>query len=79
MSKDNFKNQRFELIYAFASVGQIGFLVITIILIFLFLGKWIDKIFNSFPLFFLISALIGVIAASYSVYKFYVPLTEKRK
>ena len=50
-------------------VGEIGFLIAIPLVLFAIVGRAVDAIFGSFPLFFLIGILCAIICSSYIVYR----------
>ncbi len=57
----------------------LGFQLAASVLIFLFIGDWIDKKNNSSPIFTLIFAILGISIGLYSVIKTILDLEQKRK
>jgi F0F1-type ATP synthase assembly protein I len=50
-------------------VGEIGFLIVIPLVILAILGRMVDAMFSSFPLFFLIGILCAIIASTYIIYR----------
>ena len=50
-------------------VGEIGFLIAIPLVLFALLGRFLDQVFGSFPLFFLIGILLAIVSSTYIVYK----------
>ncbi|GAB6281352.1 MAG: hypothetical protein STSR0008_00910 [Ignavibacterium sp.] len=57
----------------------LGFQLAATVLIFLFIGDWLDKKNNSSPLFTVIFAFLGISIGLYSVIKTIIGLEQKRK
>lgn len=57
----------------------LGFQLAAVVLIFLFIGDWIDKKNNSSPIFTVIFATLGISIGLYSVIKTIIGLEQKRK
>ena len=57
----------------------LGFQLAATVLIFLFIGDWLDKKYNSSPIFTLIFAILGISIGLYSVIKTIIGLEQKRK
>lgn len=57
----------------------LGFQLAATVLIFLFIGDWLDKKNNSSPIFTLIFAILGISIGLYSVIKTIIGLEQKRK
>jgi F0F1-type ATP synthase assembly protein I len=58
--------------------SELGFLIALPIVICIFLGLWIDKKLNTFPLVLLASILVGIVLTIVNVYKIVIPFLEKR-
>lgn len=52
-----------------AKYSSIGYYLVTPLLLGVFLGLWVDKLFHSKPLFTLVGIGFGFISAAYSLYK----------
>jgi len=68
----------FKVFYAVSFAFQLGFLVVVPIGGFMFLGLLGDKYFHTKPLLFIAGIIIGIIIAVYEVYRFLIPLIEKK-
>ena len=72
MSKKNIKS-----FYALSIAWQLGFLIILPISGFLLLGFYIDKFFNTQPLFIIIGLFISIVVTIYEIYYLLLPLIKK--
>ena len=72
------KKENFKMFYALSIAMQLGFFIITPIVGFLLLGKWIDKIHQTQPLFLIIGVIIGFFVTFYEVYNILKPLINKK-
>jgi F0F1-type ATP synthase assembly protein I len=75
---DNSKNNNFNFLYALSMGMGLGFAVAVPLVLFLFLGVYMDRKFNTMPLFLIISILIGLAAAGLEVRNMILPFIEKR-
>ncbi len=71
------RSDKFKLAYAFSLTGQLGFFVVISIGVFLFLGRLLDNLFKTAPLFFFIGAVFGTMIVIHGTYKFFLPLMDK--
>jgi F0F1-type ATP synthase assembly protein I len=56
----------------------LGFAVAVPLVLFLFLGVYLDRKFNTMPIFLIICILISLVAAGLEVRKIILPFVEKR-
>ena len=70
---------KFKLIYALFFAGQLGFFVVIPIVGFSFLGYWLDKLLEIDSFFLFGGVFLGVAIAVHSVYKFLLPLLNRKK
>ncbi|MDD4358350.1 MAG: AtpZ/AtpI family protein [Candidatus Pacebacteria bacterium] len=57
---------------------KIGLLVTVPLIGFLLLGVWLDKKFNTFPIYLIAGIVLGMIFAVYMVYKVIIPYINKK-
>ncbi len=60
--------EKAKITTAYALLTQIAIQVIVIMAMMFFLGRWLDKVFNTSPLFMLLCLLLGMAAAFKSIY-----------
>jgi len=72
--KDNFKT-----FYALSIAWQLGFLIVAPILGFLLVGFWLDKLFNTKPIFMVIGLFVGVVVTIHEVHNLLKPFTKSQK
>ena len=65
---DNNKKQQGGFLQAFAQLSQIGVTIIVCVAISILLGRLLDSLFGSTPLFLLVFILFGIVAAFKSIY-----------
>ncbi|HDH99331.1 MAG TPA: AtpZ/AtpI family protein [bacterium] len=64
--------------YALSLGTELGFLIAIPLIIFLLLGLFLDKKFETFPIFLICGILIGLGATFVDVYYLVLPFLEKR-
>ena len=69
-------NDGFKTWYALSFAFQLGFLIVVPIAGFVFLGRWLDNVFRTFPIFFILGIIVGLIITAYEVYHLLVPLIK---
>ena len=67
MSNDN-KKQQNGFLRAFAQLSQIGVTIIVCVAISILIGRLLDSLFGTTPLFLLLFILFGIVAAFKSIY-----------
>lgn len=73
------KNQnKKKLIYALSLGAQLGFLIALPLILFLILGLFLDKKFNSFPFFLILGIIFGITNVFIETYYFIFPFLEKK-
>lgn len=70
--------QKSKFFYAVALGVELGFLIALPLVIFLFLGVYLDKKFNTFPLFIIIAVILSFIAMISELKFLILPFIEKR-
>ncbi|SHJ85779.1 AtpZ/AtpI family protein [Tepidibacter formicigenes] len=75
----NKKNKWFDALSYLSLVSQIGFSMVTPILLCGWIGSKLDEKFNKEPLFFIIFILLGIGAAFLNLFKISATATKKRK
>jgi len=58
--------------------SEIGFLISLPLISFLLLGIFLDKKFNTFPLFLISSVILSLIVTIFNIYHLILPFLEKR-
>ena len=71
------KDDNFALYYAISIAAQLGFFIIAPLAGFFFLGRYIDSLYQSKPLFIMIGITIGFIITVYEVWHTLKPLIKK--
>lgn len=74
------KNQKNDskLLYALSLGLELGFLISLPLVFFLILGIFLDKKFQTFPIFLISSIILGMAATFFNVYYLVLPFLEKR-
>jgi F0F1-type ATP synthase assembly protein I len=74
------KNQknRFQLFYAIGLGLELGFLIALPLVIFLLLGIYLDKKFQTFPTFLVFAIIIGIVLTFLDVYYLVLPFLDRR-
>ncbi len=62
------KAERSKVASAYALLSQIAIQVLVIMVAMFFLGKWLDEVFNTTPLFMLLLLLFGMASSFRSIY-----------
>lgn len=73
------KNSLFEIMKAFSLLSQLGLIVIVCIFGCVFFGFFLDKKFNTSPIFSIVFILLGIGSAFSGVYRTLKPFMNKRK
>ncbi len=68
------KKEQFKTLYALSFAWQLGFLIAAPLAIMIFLGLWVDRIFQSSPWFLLGGLVLAIITTIYEVYHLLSPL-----
>ncbi|PIS39286.1 MAG: hypothetical protein COT33_02810 [Candidatus Nealsonbacteria bacterium CG08_land_8_20_14_0_20_38_20] len=74
------KNQKnnSKLLYALSLGLELGFLISLPLVFFLILGIFLDKKFQTFPIFLISSIMLGLAATVVNIYYLVLPFLEKR-
>lgn len=70
--------QKSKFFYAVALGVELGFLIALPLVLFLFLGVYLDKKFNTFPLFIIVAVILSFIAMISELKFLILPFIEKR-
>ncbi len=68
MKQRNNNNDKLEIARALALFTQLGINMAICIMLSLFLGNFIDKHFNTYPLFLIIFLILGILASIRNMY-----------
>jgi len=74
----NKERDKSKFFYALSLGLELGFLIAIPLVIFLLLGVFLDKKFNTFPIFLISFIIIGLIVTFLDVYYLILPFLEKR-
>ncbi len=66
-----------KLAYTLSLAFQLGFVIVTPLVVFCFLGLKLDKKFNTQPNMFIIGLVGGLFVGAYSAYKWIYPIVKK--
>ena len=69
---------KFGIWYALSFALQFGFMVVFSMGGFMLLGFWLDKLFNSFPLLFIVCIVLGFYVTFKETYQMILPIIEKK-
>ena len=77
---DNFenKNNRLNFFYALSLGMALGLAVAVPLVMFLLLGLFLDKKFNTLPLFLILFILLSLVVAAFEIRNMILPFLEKR-
>lgn len=67
-----------KLFYAISLGSALGFLTALPLILFLFFGLWLDKKFNTTPLFLILFIVLGFMMTIFEIRYFVLPFLEKR-
>lgn len=70
------KKDGFKIFYAISIALQLGFIIVFSIIGFLWLGIWMDKTFQSSPLFLITGVIVGITVTVYETYHLLIPLVK---
>ena len=76
--KNQNKDKSNNFFYAVSLGLEMGFLIALPLVIFLILGVFLDKKFESFPIYLIFAIIIGLIVTFLDVYYFILPFLTKR-
>ena len=71
------RNNKLKFLTALSFAWQLGLLVVIPLGGFLLLGRWLDKILNTFPLLMISGIIAGLIISVFSVYHSLLPIIKK--
>jgi F0F1-type ATP synthase assembly protein I len=74
--KQNSKNNK--LVEVLILGGEVGFLIALPIIFFLILGLFLDKKFNTFPLFLILCIIFAIVNSLIETYYLILPFVEKK-
>lgn len=68
-----------RLIVQYAKYSDLGIRFALSIVIFLFIGKWLDRQLGTMPLFLVLGVLLGASAGLFTIYRTVFPPNQKHK
>jgi len=78
MEKEDKIKKRRNFLYAISLGSLLGFSLVTPAILFLLFGLYLDRKLQTFPLFLLLGAFLGVGVAFYETKRIILPFLEKR-
>ena len=73
------QKNNFKIFYAISLAWQLGFIIAIPLVVFVFLGFWVDKFLNTSPLFIILGILTGMTITVYEIYQMLVPLIKNKQ
>ena len=72
------KQDKFNFYYSISLVGQVGWSVAVPLVVFILIGVFLDKQFETKPTFILGGLVLGMVVSFYSLYKLLKPFITKK-